>query len=40
MGEVEIAPEKYFCFITMITILTISNDFIVVKEIIIIISML
>lgn len=36
MGEVEIAQEKYFCFIAMITILMISNDFIVVKEIIII----
>lgn len=41
VGEVEIALEKYLCFITMITIfkqllLIISNDFIVVKEIIII----
>lgn len=36
MGEVEIALEKYFCFITMKAILIISNYFIVIKEIIII----
>lgn len=40
MGEMEIALDKCFCFVTMITILIISNDFIVVKEIIIIISVL
>lgn len=32
----EIALEKYFCFITMIPVLMISNNFIVVKDIIII----